>query len=416
MEPTRLARRLTASDAVILGLASMIGAGIFSAAGPAVRAAGAGVLLAVAIAGSLAFLNAISMAQLAVIYPESGGAYAYGRNRLGPFWGFLAGWGFVIGKLASCTAMALTFGYYVAPNAARPLACGVVILLTVVNYFGVKKTMTASKILLGITLLCLGLVVFGTMGGGSVPIEQFSDWTGHGGIAGILQASGLMFFAFAGYARIATMGEEVIEPRRTIPIAIYVSLSITLLIYLIVIGSTLLTLEIETIATSSSPLATAVASGEYPFLVPLVRIGAAVACVGVLLSLIAGVSRTVFAMAAQGDLPKSLSSVHPIHKVPDKAELIVGIVITIVVAFADLRNAIGFSSFAVLTYYAVANVAAWKLAADERKYPRVLSLLGLIACLVIAFSLPAVSILGGVLLFAIGTGIYFYRSRQNSLR
>jgi APA family basic amino acid/polyamine antiporter len=416
MEPTRLARRLTASDAVILGLASMIGAGIFSAAGPAVRAAGSGVLLAVAIAGSLAFLNAITMAQLAVIYPESGGAYAYGRKRLGPYWGFIAGWGFVIGKLASCTAMALTFGYYVAPDAARPLACGVVIVLTIVNYFGVKKTMQASKILLGITLLCLGLVVFGAAGGETVNVEQLSDLTGQGGIAGILQASGLLFFAFAGYARIATMGEEVIDPRRTIPVAIYVSLSITLLIYLIVIGSTLLAVDIETIAASSSPLATAVASGNYAFLVPLVRIGAAVACVGVLLSLIAGVSRTVFAMAAQGDLPKSLSSVHPVHKVPDKAELIVGIVITIVVAFADLRNAIGFSSFAVLTYYAVANAAAWKLAAAERKYPRVLSLMGLIACLVIAFSLPVVSIVGGVLLFAIGSGIYFYRSRLKTAR
>lgn len=416
MESSRLARRLTVSDAVVLGLASMIGAGIFSAAGPAVRVAGAGVLIAVAIAGMLAALNAISMAQLAAIYPESGGAYVYGRKRLGPFWGFLAGWGFVIGKLASCTAMALTFGYYVAPDAARPLACGVVIVLTVVNYFGVKKTMTASRILLAITLVCLGLVVFGAAGGGSISMERLSDWTARGGITGILQASGLMFFAFAGYARIATMGEEVIEPRRTIPIAIYVSLIITLLIYLIVIGSTLLTVDIETIAASSSPLATAVAAGNYALLTPLVRIGAAVACVGVLLSLIAGVSRTGFAMAAQGDLPRGLSSVHPVHKVPDKAELIVGVVITSVVAFADLRNAIGFSSFAVLTYYAVANVAAWKLDAHERKYPRFLALTGLIACLVIAFSLPMASILGGLLLFAIGTGIYFFRSRRNSDR
>lgn len=389
----------------------MIGAGIFSAAGPAVRAAGPGVLIAVVIAGALAFLNALSMAQLATIYPESGGAYIYGRKRLGHVWGFLAGWGFVIGKLASCTAMALTFGYYVAPNAARPIACAVVITLTAVNYFGIKKTVTASKVLLAFTLACLALVVFGAMAGGETGLERLTAATSRDGIAGILQASGLMFFAFAGYARIATMGEEVISPQTTIPKAIFISLSVTMTIYVIVIGATLLTQDVETIANSTSPLASAVASGNYAILLPLVRIGAAVACVGVLLSLIAGISRTIFAMAAQGDLPTILSTVHPRYKIPHKAELIVGGIVTLVVAFADLRNAIGFSSFAVLMYYAIANFAASRLAANERKYPRLLALAGMAACLVIAFSLPILSILGGVLLFTIGIVIYITRTK-----
>src|SRR5690606_9252531 len=157
--PTRLARRLGTFDAVAIGLGSMIGAGVFAAFGPAARAAGNGLVLGLTLALLVAYCNATSSAQLAALYPESGGTYSYGRRRLGPFWGFVAGWGFVIGKLASCAAMAMTFGSYAAPALARPLALGAVGALTMVNYFGVKKTALATKVLLAIVLLSLTAVV-----------------------------------------------------------------------------------------------------------------------------------------------------------------------------------------------------------------------------------------------------------------
>src|SRR5690606_21045634 len=113
---SRLARRLGTSDAVVIGLGPLIGAGGFTALGPAADAAGGGLLIGLALAAVVAYCNATSSAQLAALHPESGGSYVYGRRRLGHLWGFLAGWSFVVGKTASCAAMALTFGTYAAPE------------------------------------------------------------------------------------------------------------------------------------------------------------------------------------------------------------------------------------------------------------------------------------------------------------
>lgn len=409
-EPSRLARRLGLTDAIVLGLGSMIGAGIFAAAGPAANAAGSGMLLGVLIAGCLAFLNATTMAQLAAVYPESGGTYAYGRRLLGNFWGFLAGWGFVIGKLASCTAMSLTFAFYAAPEYSKQIAVATVLLLTFVNYMGVKKTAFVTKILVVLVLTALTTVVLTSLSGGAADTSRLSGWTDRGGIPGILQAAGMMFFAFAGYARIATLGEEVIEPKVTIPKAIIRALSITLIIYLIVMTTAVLCVDIELLAEAKAPLALAVESGTFKAFSPIVRIGACLASLGVLLSLMAGVSRTIFAMASNQDLPHYFSAVHHVHKVPHHAELTVGLIIAAVVSFADLRSAIGFSSFAILTYYAIANASALKLPSSQRLWPKWMSVLGLMICVLVALSLPKISIIGGAILFAVGSGYYLMKN------
>jgi APA family basic amino acid/polyamine antiporter len=409
MEPlTRLARRLGTADAVIIGLGSMVGAGIFVAAGPAANAAGSGMLLGVLIAGILAFLNATTMSQLAAVYPESGGTYAYGRKLIGPFWGFLAGWGFVIGKLASCTAMALSFAYYAAPAYAKPLAVTSVLLLTFINYLGIKKTAALTKVLVTLVLLSLAIVVVASLFGGSVDTTRLSGWTDRGGLAGILQSAGLMFFAFAGYARVATLGEEVINPKKTIPKAIIMALSITLIIYIVVMTTVVLSVDMNFLTQTKAPLVLAIESGRFGFLSPVVRVGACLASLGVLLSLMAGISRTMFAMAANSDLPKTLSAIHPIHKIPHHAEIAVGLIVAVIVAFADLRSAIGFSSFAILIYYAIANASSLKLPTTDRPWPLWMSILGLMSCLVVAFSLPLVSIAGGIILYLVGSIYYFF--------
>lgn len=406
-ETSRLSRRLNTTDAVIIGLGSMIGAGVFAAVGPAASVAGTGLLIGVVIAGCIAYLNATTMAQLASLYPESGGTYVYGRKQLGPIWGFLAGWGFVIGKLASCTAMALTFAYYAWPEMAKPLAIGSVLLLTFVNYMGVKKTAFVTKVLVVIVLSALAIVAFAALGGGAIDTSRLSGWTDRGGITGILEAAGLMFFAFAGYARIATLGEEVIEPKKTIPKAIILALGITMIVYAIIAVTAVLTVDIEQLAQSKAPLTLAVESGNFKFLSPIVRIGACFASLGVLLSLMAGVSRTTFAMSANRDLPHFLSAVHPVHKVPHRAELMVGLIIATIVSLADLRSAIGFSSFAVLMYYSISNVACLTLKKEQRLWPKWMPALGLIACVLVAFNLPKISVIGGIILFAIGVMVYF---------
>lgn len=393
----------------------MIGAGVFAAFGPAARAAGSALLLGLLLAGLVAYCNATSTAELAALHPESGGAYVYGRKRLGPFWGFVAGWGFVIGKLASCAAMALTFGSYAAPELARPLALASVVALTAVNYFGVQKTAAVTRIIVGIVLLALATVVSAVWLGGATRMDGVWPLRG-ASVQGVLQAAGFLFFAFAGYARIATLGEEVKDPARVIPRAIPIALWITFGVYALVAVSALAGAGAEALGRSSMPLATAVEAGGLAWLSPLVRVGAAVASLGVLLSLIAGVSRTLFAMSNNGDLPSFLSSVHARYRVPHRAELLVGLVVSVIVAVGDVRTAIGFSSFAVLGYYAIANASAWTLAPSERRWPRYLSALGLVGCVVLAFSLPLVAVLGGAALFVTGALAYFSASRWRQTR
>ncbi|MFT3921811.1 MAG: APC family permease [Myxococcales bacterium] len=406
--PTRLARRLGAFDAVVLGLGSMIGAGVFAAFAPAARAAGNGLLLGLAVAAFVAYCNATSSAQLAVVYPESGGTYIYGRRQLGPFWGFLAGWGFVIGKLASCAAMAMTFASYAAPGWARPLASAAVVGLTAVNYRGIHKTAIVTRIIVATVLTCLAVVVGGIWAGGATdpsrlwPLSQVTPWS-------IFQSAAFLFFAFAGYARLATLGEEVIEPSRTIPRAIPLALGIALAVYTVVAVSVLAGAEAPTLASTSAPLVAAVEAGSLAKLSPVVRVGAAVASLGVLLSLIAGVSRTLFAMASNHDLPHVLAAVHPRFHVPHRAELVVGGVVAIVAASADIRSAIGFSSFAVLTYYGVTNAAAWTLPAEQRRWPRALAALGLLGCALLALALPPQSLFAGAGVLSLGSLAYFSR-------
>ncbi|MDQ1690674.1 MAG: basic amino acid/polyamine antiporter, family, partial [Pseudonocardiales bacterium] len=338
-----LARRLGLFDAVVIGLGSMLGAGVFAAFGPAANAAGAGLLIGLAIAAVIAYCNATSSARLAAIYPQSGGTYVYGRQRLGPFWGYLAGWGFIVGKTSSCAAMALTFASYAAPGHVRLVGVAAVAALTAVNYLGVQKSAWLTRAIVLITLAALALVVIACLGGGAVRADHVSPFPG-GTAYGVLQSAGLLFFAFAGYARIATLGEEVRDPARTIPRAIAIALGIALAVYALVAVSALAAAGPAGLAATASPLRAAVRAGSLSELAPAVQVGGAVAALGSLLALILGVSRTTLAMARDRFLPTSLDAVHPRFGVPHRAELAVAAVVIVLVATVDLRGAIGFSS------------------------------------------------------------------------
>jgi APA family basic amino acid/polyamine antiporter len=405
---TRLARRLGTFDAVVIGLGSMIGAGVFAAVGPAAEAAGSGLLIGLLIAAVIAYCNAASSAELAAVYPQSGGTYVYGRERLGPFWGYLAGWGFVVGKTASCAAMALTVGAYAAPALRRPVAVAAVVALTAVNYLGVRKTAWLTGVIVAVVLASLAAVISAALLGGTASPDRLGP-VGASGLDGILQSAGLLFFAFAGYARVATLGEEVRDPARTIPRAMPLALGITFIVYAAVAGSALLAAGPDLLAQATAPLEAVVRVGSLNSWAPAVKIGGTVAALGVLLSLLAGVSRTAFAMAADGHLPRWLNAVHPVHRVPHRAELSAGTLITAVVLAADLRGAIGFSSFAVLVYYAIANASAWTLPQEQRRWPRWVPALGLVGCLLLAFTLPAASVAMGCGVLAGGALIWFAR-------
>jgi APA family basic amino acid/polyamine antiporter len=412
VSPGELQRRLGVPDAVVIGLGSMIGAGIFAALAPAAGAAGSGLLLGLAVAAVVAYCNATSSARLAARYPASGGTYVYGRERLGDFWGYLAGWGFVVGKTASCAAMALTVGSYVWPGQAHAVAVAAVVALTAVNYVGVQKSAWLTRLIVAVVLAVLAAVVTACLSGGT-PQAVRLDIGGDATAAGVLRAAGLLFFAFAGYARVATLGEEVRDPARTIPRAIPLALGITLAVYATVAAAVLSVLGPGRLAQAAAPLAEAVRAAGAPGLVPVVRVGAALAALGSLLALILGVSRTTLAMARDRHLPHALAAVHPRFHVPYRAELTVGAVVAVLAATADVRGAIGFSSFGVLAYYAIANAAAFTLTPAEGRPPRLVPVIGLAGCLLLAFALPPASALSGAAVLAIGAAAYGLRKTIN---
>jgi APA family basic amino acid/polyamine antiporter len=417
-DSSRLERRLGTTDAVAIGLGSMVGAGVFAAFSPAAVAvlpAGTGwaLLGALALAALVAYANATSSAQLAAQYPVAGGTYVYGRERLGPWWGYLAGWGFVIGKTASCAAMALTFAAYAAPPGwERPVAAVAVVALAAVNYRGVTRTARLTRWIVAVVLLALAVwttVVWSGVAGS--PLYHGGTSAAPDGAAavayGVLQAAGLLFFAFAGYARVATMGEEVRDPRRTIPRAILLALAGAVVVYTVVALTLLGSLGLEGIAGTTAPLAAAVDGS--PWAAVVVRVGAAAASLGALLALVAGIGRTSLAMAREGDLPRALAAVHPRFAVPHRAEVALAAVVVVLVLTVDLRGAIGFSSVGVLVYYAVANASAWTQTGTDRLYPRVLQGFGLVACLVLVVSLPLGSVLAGLGVLALGVLVRLVR-------
>lgn len=413
---TSLARKLRLGDAVFIGLGSMIGAGVFAVWSPAAAVAGSWLLLGLALAVLAAFANATSSAQLAAQFPTSGGTYVYGREMLGEWPGFLAGWGFVIGKTASCAAIALTVGAYLAPDlplVQRIIAIAVVLILATVNAFGVTRTARLTRIIVVIVLVVLAYVVVVNLFAPGAPPVPAGAAIGPVGPYQVLQSAGLLFFAFAGYARIATMGEEVIDPQRTIPRAIVIALLGASVVYAVVAVVLLTRLGPDLLASTTAPLELSVRVAGLTGLWPLlVAVGAAVAATGALLNLMTGIGRTSLAMARHGDLPRALAHVDPKYQVPRRAELLLALVLCVLVAFTDLRSVIGFSSFGVLLYYTVANLAALRQRGEHRRYPRWLQVGGAALCILLVVTLPWQSVVAGLVMYALGVAYRALATRR----
>lgn len=393
------------ADAAAIGVASMVGAGVFTVFAPAADVAGRALVVALALAAGVAWCNASSSARLAARRPTSGGTYVHGREQLGPWWGYLAGWSFVVGKTASCAAMALAFAAYVVPGSApepvgRLVAAGAVVALTLVNCRGVTRTAGLAKAIALLALVVLAVaVVVGLLGADGLrpPLP-----TGDVDAYGVLQAAGLLFFAFAGYARIATLGEEVRDPARTIPRAIGLSFAVVLTTYVVVALALLAVLGPARVAGSVAPVRALAEVGGATWTGPVIQVGAAAAALGALLALVAGIGRTSLAMARDGELPRWLDAVHPTYDVPHRAELAVGACVVALVLTLDLRDAVGFSSFGVLLYYLVANLAAGAQRRREGLGVGVVPVVGAVGCVVLAFALPVASVVGGCVVVGLG--------------
>lgn len=412
MTDSRLRRDLGTLDAVVVGLAAMIGTGVFVVWQPAVAAAGGAVLASLLLAALVAWLNATSTAGLAAVHPRAGGAYHYGRIRLGPFWGSLAGFAFVIGKTASAATAALAVGTYLWPSQAVLVAVAAVAALTAVNVAGVRRTATVSRVMVTTVVVALLAVVL---------VAVWRDESRHAVVAftdgaplGVLSGAAVLFYAFAGYARITVLGEEVREPRRTIPRAVVIALGLTFVLYALVGAAVLMTLGVDDAASARLPVR-AMADGVGALgLVVVVAAAAGLAALGALLSLLAGIGRTAFAMADDGVLPRYLAAVHPRSRVPHRAEIAAALVAIAAVLSGDLVTTLSVSAFTVLVYYAMAHLAAMRLMTHERRFAAWVPWAGVVSCLALAAALPWRSVVIGAAALIVTTGTWWVVDRRRT--
>lgn len=418
-----LRREIGLFGAVMLGLGSILGTGVFVSLAHATELAGPWVLLAIVLAGLLAYCNAMSSAQLAAAYPVSGGTYEYGYRVLNPVLGFTAGWMFLLAKSASAATAALGIqialevngiGYSIQKPIGNFQLLGIfgfewlhefvplvaIIALTALILFGVRRSITINLVLVSITLI--GLCVFVAYFGVRIrPVDLLQPRPAVS-IGAILSATAFCFVAFTGYGRLATLGEEVRSPGQTIPRAIRWTLGISIALYFLV-AIVLYAVEFGWQPKEQFRSLTDVAAlSRHAWLRGLVSLAAVTAMLGVLLNLILGLSRVWLAMGRRGDMPRILARVNEKTSTPVPATILSGLVIALLVLVGDVRTTWSFSAFTVLIYYAITNLACLRLAPEHRRYPRALAWIGLFACLSLAWFVEMKVWIAGSVLIVVG--------------
>lgn len=403
MSTNQLKRSLTLKDAVGVGLGAIIGAGIFVVTGVAAGISGPAFLIGLFIAGCIAACNALSSAQLAAQFPFAGGTYDYGNRLLNPLFGFSAGWMFLISKLSAGSVVAIGFGsyFYQLTGWGTPiiLALAAIVFLTIANLLGIKKAGTLNLIIVGFTILSLLYLVFS-----GVPEIQSKNFTPFApfGISGIAEATALLFFAFTGYARIATLAEEVKEPKTTIPKAIIITIVTAVILYGLVSVTAVGVIGFEAMGQSTSPLQLVAIELQTPLIQTIIALGACTAMLGVLLSQILGISRMFFAMGRNNDFFPVFQKTDVKRKVPVVAILFTAAVIVLLTYFGTFTFVLASAAFTILLYYSITNIVALKQDKKDRMYPDWVPVLGLAGCLAMAASLNLNVILSGIALLVSG--------------
>ena len=395
-----LERRLGVVGSMAIGIAAMLGAGVFFVWKPAFDLAGEWLLLSLGIAALVATLNGLVTTQLAINHPVSGGIYSFGRHYRGPLVGFMAGWFFLTGKTGSAAAIALIAATYLVPDYAGVVAAALIAVFTGIVIAGIRATATVSLLIAAVVLS--GLVALSTPAIAERGIDLTMSTTPG---LGVLTAAGLMFFAFAGYARMATLGEEVKDPRRTLPRAIVGALVVVLALYALVALAVIP--RFADLGAPEAPL-TVLTTGLAPGVLTALAV---LACAGSLLAILAGLSRTGLQMARHRDIPGALSRISPRTGGPLVAEVSVGLVAIVLVLLTDPLWLVGLSSTGVLAYYAIGHYSALAQPATERFLPAVVPVSGLVLCVVLVATLPPLSLLAG-LVWATAGIVWFVIARR----
>ena len=385
MNEDSFSRTLTKKNSLYLGLSSMIGAGLFYNLAPTSNISSYSSILGLLLASTLAFANASSSAQLATLYPKTGGTYLYANKVLGKLAGDVAGIVFILGKTISCIAIALTLGNYISPIYGKEIGIGLSVLVFAIGYKGITKTAVLAKwfVLIIVAILaffCIAILLTPSTNFAIPILEGFS-------ISNLFLSAAIWFFAFTGYSRLATYGEEIKNPEKIIPSSILTGLGVTVLIYLIVNWFALAIVGPGVIANSNTPLLVAMDVSILSDFSFLVVFASSIATASVFLALLPAISRIYVAMSRDGIFPNIFSKIHKINNSAYISELFVLLTVVIGIYSINITNAIKLSAFFILIYYSLTNLSVINLKKDERLYSVLIAYYGLIMCLVLGFSL-----------------------------
>ena len=385
MNEDSFSRTLTKKNSLYLGLSSMIGAGLFYNLAPTSNISSYSSILGLLLASTLAFANASSSAQLATLYPQTGGTYLYANRVLGKLAGNVAGIVFILGKTVSCIAIALTLGNYISPIYGKEIGIGLSVLVFAIGYKGITKTAVLAKwfvliVVAILTFFCIAILLTPSTNFAIPILEGFS-------ISNLFLSAAIWFFAFTGYSRLATYGEEIKNPEKIIPSSILTGLGVTVLIYLIVNWFALAIVGPRVIANSNTPLLVAMDVSILSDFSFLVVFASSIATASVFLALLPAISRIYVAMSRDGIFPNIFSKIHKINNSAYISELFVLLTVVIGIYSINITNAIKLSAFFILIYYSLTNLSVINLKKDERLYSVLIAYYGLIMCLVLGFSL-----------------------------
>jgi APA family basic amino acid/polyamine antiporter len=385
MKENNFSRTLTKRNSLYLGLSSMIGAGLFYNLAPTSKISSYSTILGLILASTLAFANASSSAQLASLYPQTGGTYLYANKVLGKLPGNIAGIVFILGKTVSCVAIALTLGNYISPIYGKELGVGLSVIVFLIGYKGITKTAALARwfVLIVISILvffCIAILMTPSTNIAIPLLEGFSA-------SNLFLSAAIWFFAFTGYSRLATYGEEIKNPETIIPSSILTGLGITVTIYLFVNWLALAIIGPKVVADSNTPLLVAMdvsVMSEFSFLIVF---ASTIATASVFLALLPAISRIYVAMSRDSILPNMFSKIHNKNNSAYVSELFVLLTVIVGIYTINITNAIKLSAFFILIYYSLTNLSVINLEKNQRLYSVSIAYYGLLMCMVLGFSL-----------------------------
>jgi APA family basic amino acid/polyamine antiporter len=410
----QLRREIGLFGATALGVGAIVGSGIFIVTGLVAGIAGPSMILSIILAGLIALLSAMSVSELSYCMPLEGGTYAFARTMISPYAGFIAGWIWIFSNIFVGAAVSFGFAHYFVTFfpmlPVKGVAVAICIVFIGINYAGLKESTLLNNLLVVVkVLVLLFFIAFGLGFFKTVNLEPFAP----AGLNGILTGAALIFFAYTGFARVTIMAEEVKDPEVTIPRSIFLALGLSTVIYILVSITALGIAGPGRLAGSPSPLADAIAVAGNPGAISLVVFGAMIATASVLLMTILGISRIIFAMGRNHDLPPFLSILHPRYHTPYYAIGITGAAMIVMLLFTDFALVVSVGTFAMLVYYGIANIAALRISPEQKRYPPVIAYLGMASCVLLMAFLSPVSIAIGITGLIAGSGYYLLRVRHN---